>query len=446
MASTVLDETHDPVRRSWVASARGDTAFPIQNLPLGVFSPRGAAPRGGIAIGDEILDLEAALAAGVLSGAAEQAGIAAAGPTLNPLMALGGGARSALRRRASALLAADGAEQARMKPLAARLLHRAADCTLHLPAAIGAYTDFFAGIHHASNAGTRAGRQPPLMPNYKHIPVAYHSRASSVVVSGTPLRRPNGQHVAPGEETPRFGPSRKLDFELELGVWVGPGNALGEPIPISAAGDHVVGLCMLNDWSARDIQRWEMPPLGPFLSKNFGTTISPWVVTMEALAPFRQAQPPRPPGDPRPFPYLWDDADQQQGAFDVEIEALISTAAMRRAPLPPHRLALSNVSHLYWTLAQMVAHHTCGGCNLQPGDLFGSGTISAPGRAGFGSFAELSEDGTVPLALPSGETRTFLEDGDELILRANARREGFVSIGFGDCRGRVVPASGVGLD
>jgi fumarylacetoacetase len=433
-----IDETHDPARRSWVAAANGHAEFPIQNLPLGVFSPKGGAPRGGVAIGDGIFDLGAALEAGLFTGPAETAAAAAAGPALNPLMALGTGPRAALRRRLSALLAADGSERARVEKLAAKILHRAADCTLHLPAAIGGFTDFFAGIHHASNAGARAGRQPPLMPNYKYVPVAYHSRASSVVPSGVAVRRPKGQRLAGGSGEPAFGPCLKLDFELELGVWIGPGNALGEPVPVAKAGDHVVGFCMLNDWSARDIQRWEMAPLGPFLAKNFATTISPWVVTSEALAPFRRSQPKRPDGDPPPLPYLWDGTDQAQGAFDVEIEALISTAAMRDKGAPPHRLAASNLGHLYWTVAQMVAHHTCGGCNLQPGDLFGSGTISAPDASGYGSFAELSDDGSRPLALPSGETRTFLEDGDEIILRARARREGFATIGFGDCRGRVI--------
>jgi fumarylacetoacetase len=436
--TTALDETHDPKRRSWVSSAQGHADFPIQNLPLGVFSPKGAAPRGGIAIGDEILDLKAALEAGLFSGEAEKAAIAAAGATLNPLMALGRAPRAALRKRVSALLALDGAERAKVEKLAAKLLHRATDCAMHLPAAVGAYTDFFAGIQHAYNAGVRGGRQPPLMPNYKYVPVAYHSRASSVVVSGAEIRRPNGQRVLPGESVPSFGPCGMLDIELELGIWIGPGNPLGEPVPIAEAGEHVIGLCMLNDWSARDIQRWEMQPLGPFLSKNFGTTISPWVVTMEALAPFRQAQPPRPEGDPRPLPYLWHETDQQHGAFNVDIEALILTDAMRSKRMPPHRLALSNVNHLYWTIAQMVAHHTCSGCNLQPGDLFGSGTISAPGHSGYGSLAELSEDGKQKIALPTGETRTFLEDGDEVILGATARRDGYVPIGFGECRGRVV--------
>ncbi|HKA40961.1 MAG TPA: fumarylacetoacetase [Burkholderiales bacterium] len=433
-----IDETHDPKRRSWVGSAQGNAEFPIQNLPLGVFSPKGAAPRGGIAIGDEILDLKAAVEAGLFSGEAEKAAIAAAGTTLNPLMALGSAPRAALRKRVSALLAADGADRAKVEGLAAKILHHAAECAMHLPAAIGDYTDFFAGIQHAYNAGVRGGRQPPLLPNYKYVPVAYHSRASSVVVSGAQIRRPKGQRVLPGETVPSFGPCRMLDIELELGIWIGPGNPLGEPVAIGEAGEHVVGLCMLNDWSARDIQRWEMQPLGPFLAKNFGTTVSPWVITTEALAPFRQAQPPRPDGDPRPLPYLWHEADQQHGAYDVEIEALILTAAMRAGRMPPHRLALSNLNHLYWTIAQMVAHHTCSGCNLQAGDLFGSGTISAPGRSGYGSLAELSEDGKQKIALPSGETRTFLEDGDEVILRAIARRDGYVSIGFGECRGRIV--------
>src|SRR5687768_13167287 len=436
--TALMDETHDVRRRSWVASANGHPEFPIQNLPLGVFSPRGDTPRGGVAIGDEILDLKAALEAGLFSGEAEKAAIAAAGPALNAYMQLGKGPRSALRKRLSSLLATVG-EGEKISGLASRLLRKAAQCTLQLPAAIGAYTDFFAGIHHAYNAGVRGGRQPPLVPNYKYMPVAYHSRASSVVVSDVPIRRPRGQRMLPGENVPSFGPCLKLDIELELGVWIGPGNELGEPVPIAEAAEHVVGLCMLNDWSARDIQRWEMQPLGPFLAKNFGTTISPWVVTMEALAPFRRPQPARPAGDPPPLPYLWDETDQAQGALDVQIEALILTEAMRAKGGPPHRLALSNVSHLYWTLAQMVAHHTCAGCNLQAGDLFGSGTISAPERSGFGSLAELSDDGNVRIELPSGETRTFVEDGDEIILRAVARRDGYASIGFGDCRARIVP-------
>ena len=434
--STPLDETHDVTRRSWVASAHAHPSFPLQNLPFGVFSPRGAEPRGGVAIGDEIFDLKAAVDAGLFSGDAEHAAKAACGPTLNALMALGVDPRLALRKRLFALLA-EGGEGER---LASKLLHTASECALHLPAAIGSYTDFYAGIHHAYNGGVRNKRPTPLLPNYKYVPVAYHSRASSIVVSGTPLRRPNGQRKMREETAPSFGPSRRLDIELELGIWVGPGNALGAPIPIGEAGRHIVGFCLLNDWSARDIQAWEMQPLGPFLSKNFGTTISAWIVTVEALAPFRQAQRPRPPDDPKPLSYLWDANDQASGAFDIGIEALISTEVMRTRGMAPHRLSASNVRHLYWTAAQMVAHHTCGGCNLQAGDLFGSGTISAPDRSGWGSLSELSDDDRSKIELPSGETRTFLQDGDEIILRARAQREGYAGIGFGDCAGTILPA------
>jgi fumarylacetoacetase len=435
--SSMIDETHDPRRTSWVASANGHADFPIQNLPFGVFSPPGDAPRGGVAIGDEILDLKAALGAGLFTGEAEVAAAAAAGATLNPLMALGAAPRAALRKRLSSLLAADSNERARIEGLGGGILHRSADCALHLPAAVGNYTDFYAGIHHAVNGGRRRRPEAPLMPNYKHVPVAYHSRASSVVVSGTPVRRPHGQRMLASENEPVFGPCRKLDIELELGVWIGPGNALGEPIAIGAAAEHIVGLCLLNDWSARDLQDWEMAPLGPFLAKNFGTTVSPWVVTVEALAPFRAPQPVRPAGDPRPLPYLWDDADQRSGAFDVELEVLLQSEAMRTRGLPPQRVSVSNTRHLYWTLAQMVAHHTCGGCNLVAGDLFGSGTISAPEASGYGSMRELSQDGERPIVLASGEKRTFVEDGDEVILRAQARRAGFAPIGFSDCRGRI---------
>ena len=431
-----IDETHDPQRRSWVASAQGHAEFPIQNLPLGIFSAGGEAPRGGMAIGDQIFDLNAALAAGLFSGEAERAAQAASGTTLNALMALGGSARNALRKRVSALLDADGAERARVQA-AAGLLHAASACTLHLPFAIGAFTDFYAGIEHAANGGRRRGQHPPLAPNYKYVPVAYHSRASSVVPSGTAVRRPNGQRLIGAQQVPTFGPCTKLDFELELGIWIGTGNAWGEPIPIARAAQHVAGLCLVNDWSARDIQRWEMAPLGPFLSKNFGSTVSPWVITAEALAPFRIAQTPRPAGDPRPLDYLWDDEDQACGAFDIALDVLISTAKMRAQGLPPQRVSASNARHLYWTIAQMVAHHTCGGCNLAPGDLFGSGTVSAPDPSGYGSIAELSFDGERPFTLASGEQRAFLEDGDEVTFRAHAERDGYVAIGFGDCTGRI---------
>ncbi len=435
----MIDATHDPARRSWVVSANGHPCFPLQNLPLGVFSSNGEAPAAGVAIGDEILDLRATLDAGLLDGAAAEAARAASGATLNGLLALGPAARQALRARLSDLLDADGPEQARAATMRERLLHRAADCTVHLPLAIGAYTDFYAGIHHARNGGKLFRPDNPLAPNYKYVPVAYHSRASSVRPSGTDVRRPNGQRPR-GGGAPEFGPCERLDYEMELGVWIGAGNALGEPIPIGRAGEHIAGFCLLNDWSARDIQGWESQPLGPFLAKNFQTSISPWIITPEALAPFRAAQPPRPAGDPAPLPHLLDAADQAEGALDMAVEVLLQTETMRGRDMAPHRLSLANTRDLYWTVAQMVAHHASGGCNLQIGDLFGSGTISAPDPSGWGALLEITEGGRKTVDLPSGETRTFLLDGDEVILRATCQADGFVPIGLGECRGRVLPA------
>ncbi len=426
-AMASVDGTHDPKLRSWVASANGHPDFPVQNLPLGVFTPPGGgAPRAGAAIGDMVLDLAAAHAAGLFSGGA-----------LNALFALGAGPRRALRARLSELLAEGSAERAK----AEACLHPAARCAPHLPARIGDYTDFYAGIHHATNVGKQFRPDNPLLPNYKWVPIGYHGRASSVVPSGTPVRRPNGQRKRADEAAPSFGPCRNLDYELELGVWVGPGNPLGEPVPIAEAADRIAGYCLLNDWSARDIQGWEYQPLGPFLAKSFGSTVSPWVVTPEALAPFRVAQPPRPEGDPAPLPYLLDEADQREGALDLELEVLLLTPGLKEKGLAPHRVASSGARHMYWTAAQMVAHHSSNGCNLQPGDLLGTGTISAPGDEGCGSLLETTQGGRRPVALASGEERRFLEDGDEVILRARARREGFAPIGFGECRGTVLPAA-----
>jgi fumarylacetoacetase len=435
---SAIDETHDVRRQSWVASANGHSEFPIQNLPLGVFSPPGGKPRGGIAIGERVFDLAAGLEAELFSGEARGAAEAAAGPALNPLMALGAAPRNALRKRVSALLAADAPERAKIEGLARQILHRAEECTLHLPATISEFTDFFAGIHHARNGGRRRDPNNPLNPNYKYVPVAYHSRASSVRPSNVPIRRPFGQRKAPDAPAPSYGPCAKLDYELELAVWIGPGNAQGEPIPIGRAAEHIFGLGLVNDWSARDVQGWESQPLGPFLGKNFGSTVSPWIVTSEALAPFRVAQPARPAGDPRPLPHLWDDADQREGAFGIVLEAFISTEGLRAKGLPPHRMSASNTTDLYWTLAQLVAHHTSGGCNLRAGDLFGTGTISGPTRDGYGSLMELSEDGGRATTLESGESRTFLEDGDEAIFRAHCNRPGFAAIGFGECRARII--------
>ena len=438
-----IDETHDPKRQSWVESANGHGDFPLQNLPLGVFSPPGnkvpdARARGGVAIGDKIFDLKAALLAGLFSGEGERAATATSGGTLNPLMALGAGPRRALRRQVSDLLAADGKNAGKARDLAGSILHDVIVCAMHLPAKPASFTDFFAGIHHATNGGRRRNPDDPLGPNYKYVPVAYHSRASSLQPSGLPIRRPSGQRKPQEENAPSYGPCRKLDYELEVAVWVGPGNKQGEPIPISQAADHIVGLGFVNDWPARDIQQWESAPLGPFLGKSFGSTVSNWIVTVEALAPFRVAQPTRPAGDPQPLPYLYDEADQQNGAFDIALEALILTEKMRAAGLQPHRMSRSSTLDLYWTVAQFVTHHTCNGCNLEAGDLFGTGTISGPTPEGYGSLSELSQDGQKSNTLSSGETRTFLENGDEAIFRARASRDGYVSIGFGECRGRVI--------
>jgi fumarylacetoacetase len=431
----MIDETHDPARKSWVASANGHTDFPIQNLPLGIFSTDGGAARCGVAIGDKILDVSAINRAGLLAGLDVEK---LSGATLNAFLALGAPARRALRARLSELLSEEATSRAR--ETLAPALHDAAHCEMHLPCAIGDYTDFFAGIHHAVNAGKNFRPDNPLLPNYKYVPIAYHGRASSIRPSGGLVRRPNGQRKPASESVPSFGPSRNLDYELELGIWIGPGNALGHPVPIAAAGAHIAGVCLLNDWSARDIQGWEYQPLGPFLAKNFCSTISPWIVTAEALAPFRIPQPTRPEGDPSPLPYLWDEADQRHGALDIGLEVFLLTPTMRDQKIPAHRLSRGDTSHLYWTPAQMVAHHTGGGCDLRAGDLFGSGTISTPDESGFGSLLEITQGGRKPIDLPSGETRRFLEDGDEVIFRAHAVRDGAVSIGLGECRGIVAPA------
>jgi fumarylacetoacetase len=431
----VTDHTHDPSRLSWVASANGHPDFPLQNLPLGVFSRHGDTPRGGVAIGDAVLDLKAALDMGLLTGEAGIAGEAAAGPALNAFFALGAGPRRALRARLFELLETEA--PARLQALAPRLLHNAADCTLHLPAQIGDYTDFFAGIHHAVNGGRVLRPDNPLLANYKYVPVAYHGRASSIRPSGTPVRRPSGQRKRPEDAAPSFGPSRRLDYEMELGIWIGHGNTLGEPIPIAQAHAHIAGFCLLNDWSARDIQAWEYQPLGPFLAKNFQTSISPWVVTPEAMRPFRLPQPPRPAGDPAPLPHLLAEYDQSQGALNLELEVRLLTPVMRARGMAPELLSRAGADNLYWTVAQMIAHHSSGGCNLNPGDLFGTGTISAPEPTGWGSLLEITHGGAQERKLASGETRLFLEDGDEVIFSARARRPGFAPIGFGVCRGVV---------
>jgi len=431
-----LDGTHDPWLRSWVRSAAGHPDFPIQNLPLGIFRVGGGPPRAGIAVGDEVLDLEAVSAAGLLEGEPQRAAVAARGGTLNALLALGAGPRGALRSRLSSLLAEGAAHQAAVEPA----LRPARDCTMLMPVAVGDYTDFYVGIHHAANVGKIFRPDLPLLPNYKHVPIGYHGRASSVRVSGVPVQRPKGQLKGPGDTEPAYLPCRRLDYELELGVWVGTGNVPGEPVPIDRASVLVGGYCLLNDWSARDVQAWEYQPLGPFLAKSFATTVSPWVITPEALAPFRVAQAPRPKGDPHPLPYLWNAEDQASGALAVGLQVLLTTSSMREQRRPPHRLSSSHARHMYWTVAQMIAHHTSGGCDLRSGDLLGSGTISSPEPSGFGSLLEATRGGHDPIVLPTGEERLFLQDGDEVILRARAEHDDAVPIGFGECRAVITHA------
>ncbi|NUT63430.1 fumarylacetoacetase [Herbaspirillum sp. C9C3] len=441
-SSLTLNETHDPSLRSWVRSANAEnSSFPIQNLPYGVFRRSGSEEsyRTGVAIGDQILDLPAAQAAGAFSGFDEATRAAAhaacSGSRLNALMALEPAAWSALRLALSRLLRSGSAHQSE---LAACLVPQA-QSEFDVPAVIGDYTDFYTSIHHATTVGKLFRPDNPLLPNYKWVPIGYHGRASSIAVSGQQFRRPVGQTRAPDAELPSFGPCKRLDYELELGIFIGGGNALGEPVPMDQAEDKVFGLCLLNDWSARDVQAWEYQPLGPFLSKSFASTISPWIVTLEALAPYRCAWT-RPEDDPQPLPYLDAPTLRQSGAFDIELEVLIQTAAMREAGSAPQRLSLGNYRDAYWTVAQLVTHHTVNGCNLRPGDFFGSGTLSGPAADQAGSLLELSSGGKSPLTLANGEKRVFLEDGDTIILRAVARRDGLPTIGFGEAAGTVLPA------
>ena len=435
MAMARIDDTHDAGLVSWVESANADdTDFPIQNLPLGRFRRRGSAEafRPGVAIGTQIVDLAAAGAAGLLPG---DTAASLAGGELNAFMALGAPARQALRRTLSQALRQGAAQQAAWQ--ACLLAQDQAE--LALPCRIGDYTDFYTGIHHATAVGRLFRPDDPLLPNYKWVPIGYHGRASSIVASGQAFRRPLGQARGPEDAAPRFGPSRRLDHELEVGLFIGRGNALGEPVPLGEAEDHAFGLVLLNDWSARDIQAWEYQPLGPFLSKSFATTLSPWIVTLEALAPFRSPFV-RPAGDPAPLPYLDSAGNAAQGGFDIELEVCLQTAAMREAGAPHQRLMQSNYRDAYWTAAQMLTHHSANGCNLQPGDLLGSGTQSGPLPGQGGSLLELTQGGKQALRLANGETRTFLEDGDSVMLRGRCRRDGFRSIGFGPCEGQILPA------
>ena len=419
------DETHDPAATSWVASANEpDTDFPIQNLPFGLFRRHGStdAPVAGVAIGARILPLTL---------------VEPSCPAVSDVLALRRPARLDLRRKLHRLLRSDApdAVQARLSPH----LVPAGGAELFVPAPIGDYTDFFGSIYHALNASALMRPGAPLFAAYRHTPLAYHGRASSVVIDGTPIRRPHGPRRR-RDAGPAYAATRRLDYEAEVGLLIGPGNRLGVPIPINRAWDHLAGVCLMNDWSARDIQAWESDPLGPFLGKSFATTVSPWIVTAEALAPFRVAQAPRTADDPALLPYLSSERDQADGALQIEVDVWLLTRAMREQGLEPVRISRSTSATQYWTPAQLVAHHTANGCNLRPGDLLGSGTLSGPDRDSWGCLLELTRGGREPIKLPSGESRAFLEDDDEVILHGRATAAGAKSIGFGECRGRVVPA------
>ena len=437
----ILDETHDSKMQSWVESANiAGADFPIQNLPFGVFR-RGDAgkPKVGVAIGDRILDLDGMQRDGLLADEdIRLAANACASDSLNPLMTIGPGARRVLRRRLHAVLREDAPPADRQA--ASRHLVAQADVEMLLPAAVGDYTDFYASIFHATNVGKLFRPDNPLLPNYKYIPIGYHGRASSLVPTGTPVRRPCGQ-TRDGEADPKFGPTKALDYELELGFFMSAGNKLGETIPIGRAEEHIFGVCLVNDWSARDIQAWEYQPLGPFLGKSFATSLSPWLVTMEALAPFRTAAFQRAEGDPAPLPYLFSRSDQEQGGLDLGLEVSLLSVQMREAGIAPVILGRSNFRDMYWTMAQMLTHHASNGCNLRPGDLLASGTVSGADKQACGSLLELTARGKDPVALPTGEQRKFLEDGDEVILRGFCERDGFRRIGLGACRGTIRPAA-----
>jgi fumarylacetoacetase len=431
------DETHDSERRSFVSTANdplGD--FPIQNLPFGIFS-RGKDTRrsAGVAIGDQIFDLQAAFRLGFLSVDLPEEVFAE--PSLNTLFALGRERLRQLREKiGDALDVGSNGEKTRRS--AADVLMPMAQCVMHRPTSVPNYTDFYAGIHHAKAAGALLTPENPLPANYKWVPITYHGRASSVQASGGLVRRPAGQR-SPSVDggSPGFGPCERLDFELEMGFYVAGGNPLGDPIAVSQAQEQIIGFSLLNDWSARDVQRWEMYPLGSFLSKSFATFVSPWVVTADALAPFRVPAMKRAEGDPRPLKYLLDEYDQERGGFDIDLKVLLSTKMMRAANEPAAEILKSNASYLYWTPAQMVAHHTVNGCNLLSGDLIGTGTISGPTDAELSSMLELTLAGTLPVTLPNGERRGFLLDGDEIRFEGRCTREGYASIGFGACVGRI---------
>ena len=439
MTAMSLDATHDPAVRSWLSSAQAPgTDFPLQNLPFGVFRTDAGSARIGVAIGDRVFDLRAAVEAGVLS-LRPRVAQACGEPTLNAVMGLGVADRRDLRHALHVALA-HGSRLSKDAVAQERVLRAMSEVELLMPANVGDYTDFYASIHHATTVGAMFRPDNPLLPNYTYVPIGYHGRASSIVASGAPVRRPSGQVKPPEADAPRVMPTRQLDYEMELAAWVGPGNALGEPIAIADAESHLFGVSLLNDWSARDIQAWEYQPLGPFLAKNFATTVSPWVVTMDALAPFRAPAAARPLGAPAPLPYLEGSDDRARGAIALTLEVSLISAQMRAQGMAPLRLGRTDFAGMYWTLGQLLTHHASGGCNLRPGDLLGSGTVSGAGADERGCLLEVTRRGKEPVRLPTGEARAFLEDGDEVIMTGRCARPGATEIGLGVCRGTVVAA------
>lgn len=435
-----LNETHNPDIKSWVTSANlENNGFPLQNLPFAVFKRKtgNESFRCGVGIGDHILDLSALAQQQLFEGKAARALTACAAPTLNRLMALDHSHWSALRRALFDALSEGSPHRARIEPL----LIAQSEAAFDLPAHIGDYTDFYISVHHATAVGSLFRPDNPLLPNYKWVPIGYHGRASSIAVSGTNFVRPSGQLRPAAEgEAPTLSPTQRLDFELELGIFVGDGNEAGHAIPLAEAESHVFGISLFNDWSARDIQAWEYQPLGPFLAKNFASTLSPWVVSLEALAPFRCALK-RAEGDPQPMPYLDSEFNNTQGAFDIQLDVLLSTEKSRKQGLAPQRLVRSNFNEAFWTTAQLITHHTVNGCNLRAGDLLGTGTLSGPGKGQEGSLLELNQGGKKAIQLEWGEERFFLEDNDEVIFEGHCQKPGYPLIGFGQCAARVLPAT-----
>jgi fumarylacetoacetase len=435
-----INETHDINLKSWVESANDpNTDFPIQNLPFCSFGrEQNSNPKLGVLIGDEILDLNSCFVDGILGEHLKHRKYVSKAIDIESILSLTAQELKSFRQKLVEIFSQDADENTRA--FAERNLVAIKDAFIHLPFKINDYTDFYCSIFHATNVGAMFRPDNPLLPNYKYVPIGYHGRASSIVVSGTDVKRPKGQNRADAEAPPIYIPAKNLDYEMEVGFFVGKGNQLGKTIPIENAEEHIFGLCLVNDWSARDIQAWEYQPLGPFLAKNFATTISPFVVTMEALAPFRTPAFERDTDDPQPLPHLQSEHNKRFGGFDIKLEVYIQTPKMRESGEKPFMISRSNMKDLYWTIGQMLAHHASNGCNLQTGDLMATGTVSGKEKSERGCLLEMTWRGKEPIELPNGEQRRFLEDGDEVIMKGFCEREGFRRIGFGECRGIILPA------